>query len=419
VSTGTSVGAVSGESSGTSLVGISGTAGGAVATGSTRGPSPCGTGASTVPVSFSNQIMPILQRSCSAGGGGLGPDCHGDPSIAMALAAGGTRQWFGPPPPAVDSASTLAMIYNGFVCQPQGTCTAQVSNEDPYMDVVKPGDPTQSFLWYKINGTQRSLDMETPDQCDQGDLGNCGGPMPFSVVGLPMAMLLPQARLDVICNWIEQGALNDVSPCPDGQGEQSGICATCPSDKMLCNGYCSDGQTDVYNCGGCATVCPPGATCHNGTCACPGGGTVCGDVTAAGPVQPVCANKQTDPNNCGGCGIACATGATCQSGTCICSVAGSTASNGVCCPSGETGCNGTCADLQNDPNNCGACSYFCADMMPSCRAAECSSCPEGKTACNDACVDEQTDPSNCGACGNECAADAAAPFCRTGTCSPN
>lgn len=157
---------------------------------------PCGAGASTATVSFANQIMPIFQSNCSVGGG-TGPAtlCHGDPSAAMPFAPGGTRQWFGPPSPAVNSAATLTMIYSGFVNQP--------STEDLSMDVITPGDPTQSFLWYKIDGTQGSLDRE--NLCGHGELGVCGSAMPLPLTGATIT-LLPQADLDLVCTWIVQGA---------------------------------------------------------------------------------------------------------------------------------------------------------------------------------------------------------------------
>jgi hypothetical protein len=125
------------------------------------------------------------------------------------------------------------MIYSGFVNQP--------STEDLNMDVVKPGDPTQSFLWYKINNTQGSLDME--NRCDRGDLGDCGAAMPLPLIGTTTT-LLPQADLDLVCNWIVQGASPFTKP---------------PSTSLACNtteapnGSCSceqaiDGRNYVLTC---------------------------------------------------------------------------------------------------------------------------------------------------------------------------
>ncbi len=139
-------------------------------------------------------------------------NCHGDPTVNQANVGGGTRQYFGPPTPPVTAAAMLTTIYNGFVCPQTGTCpTAETSTEDVYMGIVQPGDLTKSYLWYKVNGTQATLDAETPDQCGRGDLGNCGLQMPLPGGTIPNspAGLLPQAKLDLICNWIVQGAKNN------------------------------------------------------------------------------------------------------------------------------------------------------------------------------------------------------------------
>jgi hypothetical protein len=257
------------------------------------GPSPCGAGASTAAVSFEAQIMPILQSNCSVGGGGFGAACHADPSVAQPFAPGGTRQWFGPLMPAVTVTGPLSAIYNGFVNKP--------STEDRSMPVVKQGDPTQSFLWYKINNTQGALEMGTPDPCARGDLGTCGSVMPLPLFGVTITPL-PQVDLDLICNWIVQGA--PLSTCPAGQGLiENGTCAPCAMGETTCNGLCAQVQSDVYNCGSCGHGCYDpgfGAYCQNGACiACPPGGGLCGNPSA-------CVNLNTDPNNCGGCGFRCA-----------------------------------------------------------------------------------------------------------------
>jgi hypothetical protein len=398
---------------------------------------PCGAGASLAPVSFANQIMPLFQSSCSVGGTGPFASCHGDPMGAMACAPGGARQWFGPPSPPVTSAAMLAMIYNGFVGQP--------SNEDLAMDVVDPGDPTQSFLWYKLNNTQGALDMES--LCVRGDLGDCGSAMPTPLTGATIT-LLPQADLDLVCNWIVQGA--PLSPCPVGQGDQNGACAPCPSGEAVCGDLCVNEQTDSKNCGKCASFCISGAACEGGRCTCPSGETGCGGT---------CVDEQTDPVHCGSCGTPCPVGALCHGGTCGPCPTGEIAANGVCCPPGETGCGRNCVDEQTDPNNCGGCGTTCAAgaicqartcACPSggvvcnggcvntqtapnncgacgttcptgttCADGVCGSCPAGGTPCFGACVNEQTDTNNCGSCGNLCRADASGMYCVAGVCTPN
>jgi len=71
------------------------------------------------------------------------------------------------------------------------------------MDIVHPGDPTQSFLWYKLNGTNATLDAT--NTCERGDLGTCGSPMPLPLMGSTITSL-PEADRDLFCNWIVQGA---------------------------------------------------------------------------------------------------------------------------------------------------------------------------------------------------------------------
>jgi formylglycine-generating enzyme required for sulfatase activity len=392
VSAGTAIGAGSGTASGasTGMPSSGASAASGVSSGTTS--SPCGPGASTVPVSFANQIIPILQSNCSVGNSatGSGVACHGDPSLTIPASVGGSRQWFGPPPPAVDSAATLTMIYDGFVCPPQGTCTAQLSNEDLHMDVVKPGDPTQSFLWYKINDTQGALDMQTPDACAGGDLGSCGLPMPFSLTGATSSALLPQADLELICNWIVQGASEDVA-CQAGQGYQNGSCTSCPAGETACVGLCANEQTDTNNCGSCGAVCPTGGSCVNGACTCPAGDAVCGGS---------CVDEQTDPIHCGACETFCPVAATCKGGTCA-------------CPSGEAWCGDYCVDEETDLAHCGACGTVCPPGA-TCEGGSCV-CPSGERACGGYCVDDQSDSANCGGCGQPC--PVSAPACLGGTCT--
>ncbi len=85
----------------------------------------------------------------------------------------------------------------------------------------------------------------------------------------------------------------------------------------LCNGTCTNTQTDPNNCGQCGNACAPEQSCTAGSCACPAAAPVaCGSGTFA-----ICTNTQTDPNNCGSCGVACTAqfplciNAACSAGT--------------------------------------------------------------------------------------------------------
>jgi len=72
------------------------------------------------------------------------------------------------------------------------------STELPTMDRVEPGDPTMSWIVYKLDGTQNGFDA----QCLGG---SCGARMP---INQPQ---LSAATRAAITAWITNGAVND---CP-------------------------------------------------------------------------------------------------------------------------------------------------------------------------------------------------------------
>jgi hypothetical protein len=72
------------------------------------------------------------------------------------------------------------------------------SVELPGMDLVQPGDPSTSWLTYKLADTQNQFDAQCVD-------GSCGGRMP------PNQQRLSAAARDAIARWILAGAAND---CP-------------------------------------------------------------------------------------------------------------------------------------------------------------------------------------------------------------
>ncbi len=119
------------------------------------------------------------------------------------------------------------------------------------------------------------------------------------------------------------------------------------------------------------------------------------DVVACGDGQAVCnnrcANVQTDPNNCGACGTTCAAGQACTAGRCE-----------IVCPSGQTLCNGACVSIQADRANCGACGMACPAGQVCSMGACATTCGAGLTDCMGSCRDTQTDRGNCGACGTSC-----------------
>jgi hypothetical protein len=140
-------------------------------------------------------------------------------------------------------------------------------------------------------------------------------------------------------------------------------------------------------------------SCGNYFC-CAGGESSCGSY---------CADLANDPSNCGACGYVCAEPRPYEYGACI---------DGECrytCAEGAVYCDGFCTFLGWDPYNCGACGNVCPESAPYCNQGECSGCPSGTALCGGQCVDLLSDPYNCGACGNVCDESTT---CSQGVCNP-
>jgi streptogramin lyase len=169
----------------------------------------------------------------------------------------------------------------------------------------------------------------------------------------------------------------------------------CSDGQAMCNGRCTNTQTDNANCGACGTACAAGQACMAGRCeiVCPSGQTNC---------NGTCVSLQADRANCGMCGTMCPAGRVCSMGACATS-----------CGTGLTDCMGSCRDLQTDRSNCGACGMACPSGQVCVMGACATSCPMGQTECGGICVSTQTDRANCGMCGNACAAG---QICNMGTC---
>lgn len=97
------------------------------------------------------------------------------------------------------------------------------------------------------------------------------------------------------------GVVDEKAACPTGNVCIEGQC-TCPPEHV-CNGVCTDPDTDSLNCGGCGNVCGPGTKCESGSCGC------------TMPCGSGCPDMLTDPQNCGACGHTCAAG--CSNGHCL------------------------------------------------------------------------------------------------------
>ena len=167
---------------------------GAIGCSSTSSPPPsqCASGA----VTFSKDVIPALQMSCT-----MSMSCHGqmDNSLVESL-------YLGPNMGAATTADVQA-VYRGLVGVP--------AKEDPSMKLVTKGDLQNSFLWHKVNDDQTTLNKGTlASGCAKASMmcqdcsssAPCGGTMPY--LSEPLAMTFPQS-LCAIESWIQQGAQNN------------------------------------------------------------------------------------------------------------------------------------------------------------------------------------------------------------------
>lgn len=129
-------------------------------------------------VSFKNDVLPILEQSCS-----LSLSCHGNPTSPT------TGMGFQPYLGEVDPETTPSDIANIFA-----TIVGQPS---PAVDlaIVDPGKPETSFLMHKMDDTLECAAVK----CGE----DCGTLMPQGNEPLPIA------TRNVIRDWIKQGAKND------------------------------------------------------------------------------------------------------------------------------------------------------------------------------------------------------------------
>ena len=130
------------------------TGGGDTGGGDTGGGGGDGGGGDTGPPTLSGDVQPILSNSCAFSG------CHAgtSPQQGMNLSLGLTH-----------------------------SNTVNVPSNESGLDRIEPGQPNQSYLVHKIQGTQ-------------GTVGGSGAQMPFG--GTPLS----QANIDIIRAWITDGA---------------------------------------------------------------------------------------------------------------------------------------------------------------------------------------------------------------------
>ena len=159
----------------------------AACSGSSGGVNDCydytGFDTTTPVVSFKTDVLPLFRNSC-----GLSSVCHGSTTpVAPA------QHYYGPkltdPAP---SAAEITAILAGAV--------GVKSVDDPTMNIITAGDPSQSFMMYKLDG-----DPQDPSSVSCSKLAcvaskTCLGAMPQA------GNTLPAATRDIIRRWIAQGA---------------------------------------------------------------------------------------------------------------------------------------------------------------------------------------------------------------------
>ena len=199
-------------------------------------------------------------------------------------------------------------------------------------------------------------------------------------------------------------------------------------DNSANNIRCVDTSTDVNNCGGKGTKCESGQVCVNSNCvqnSCVEPLVLC-STTAGNQCIDI---NDANADNCGACGYKCAdhpvanaeaTG--CVAGVCQYKCTGSTNNVGE----NNTAASIRCVDTSTDVNNCGGKGKKC-ESGEVCVDSKCvkNSCDAPLVLCSTAtgndCIDiKSNNPNNCGACGYKCAdhpvANASSNKCNGGQC---
>jgi hypothetical protein len=158
-------------------------------------------------VQFSADVLPILRTSC-----GISSACHGcDESVDPNCTTSGYKPYLGPSITDPDpTAAQIQAIFDQAVGQPTAPQVSSVDGttmvDNLSMDIVKAGDPANSYLMYKLDGDPNATDMTAEVTCSTLACAagkTCGLAMPS---GGPQ---LPSEKRDTIRRWIAQGAKND------------------------------------------------------------------------------------------------------------------------------------------------------------------------------------------------------------------
>ncbi len=128
-------------------------------------------------VSFRNDVLPVFRQSC-----GLSSSCHGDATNSLPSQPFLGPKMSAPAPTDAEIASLLAGI------------VGKASVGEPSMAVVTAADASKSFLMYKMDGRLGCPALPC------AKTSTCGTSMPQG------SATLPDASLDLVRRWIQQGA---------------------------------------------------------------------------------------------------------------------------------------------------------------------------------------------------------------------
>jgi hypothetical protein len=141
---------------------------------------------------FARDVLPILHGSCGFS------ECHGDSRLAAPLVF-----------LSATSGDTAPVATSGVLVY--GDIIGKKSIEDPSMNYVTPGNPTDSYVMRKLDGALMDIASQCPsDNALYARYGSsysfanaCGGAMPEGLGALDAT------SRDTIRRWIAQGALNN------------------------------------------------------------------------------------------------------------------------------------------------------------------------------------------------------------------
>ncbi len=178
--------ACSSSSSGGSCTEGGGADGGTCTAGSTPAYTSCAD-LTTPTVSFAQDVQPTFNMSCALSTPGT---CH------ALQQPGNTTPWLiylGDPVHNPDAGQVLSGI------------VGQAAFEDPSMNIIKAGDPDNSYLMHKLDydQCQFSTACNGPNLKQNPMQINCGSGMPYQ------SGILDQGTRDNIRRWIAQGAKNN------------------------------------------------------------------------------------------------------------------------------------------------------------------------------------------------------------------